>query len=260
MTADELTGRLAGLAVDFGANLQPGQLLFVQAEPAHAPLVRAVAAAAYRRGATFVDAFYFDPWVKRARIAYAAGGHARVRAAVVLRAHPRPRRAALRPALDHGQQRTRAVRRPRRGTRRPRPAAAPEGDGHDRQRPHHELDDRPLPDAGLGGEGPPRPRRRGAREADRRARARAPPGRARSGRRLAHALPRHERRRRAPDRAALRRAALRRPGHRPHHRPASRARAGPPPPSRPSTGSSTSRTCPPRRSSRRRTRSGSTAT
>ena len=46
-------------------------MLFVQAEPAHAPLVRAVAAAAYRRGATFVDAFYFDPWVKRARIAYA---------------------------------------------------------------------------------------------------------------------------------------------------------------------------------------------
>ena len=71
MTADELTGRLAELAVDFGANLQPGQLLFVQAEPAHAPLVRAVAAAAYRRGARFVDAFYFDPWVKRARIAHA---------------------------------------------------------------------------------------------------------------------------------------------------------------------------------------------
>jgi aminopeptidase len=69
--ADELTGRLAELTVDFGANLRPGQLLFVQADPAHAPLVRAIAAAAYRSGAKFVDAFYFDPWVKRARIAHA---------------------------------------------------------------------------------------------------------------------------------------------------------------------------------------------
>jgi aminopeptidase len=69
--AEELTRRLAELAIAFGANVQPGQIVFVQAEPDHAPLVRALAAEAYRRGARFVDPFYFDPHVKRARIAYA---------------------------------------------------------------------------------------------------------------------------------------------------------------------------------------------
>jgi aminopeptidase len=68
---DELTRRLAELAIAFGANVQPGQIVFVQAEPDHAPLVRALADEAYRRGAKFVDAFYFDPQVKRARIALA---------------------------------------------------------------------------------------------------------------------------------------------------------------------------------------------
>ena len=71
MDADELTRRLAELAIAFGANVQPGQIVYVQAEPDHAPLVRALADEAYRRGARFVDAFYFDPQVKRARIAYA---------------------------------------------------------------------------------------------------------------------------------------------------------------------------------------------
>ncbi|MGE5691194.1 MAG: aminopeptidase [Pseudomonadota bacterium] len=71
MHADELTRRLAELAIAFGANVQPGQIVFVQAEPEHAPLVHALAAEAYRRGARFVDAFYFDPRVKRARIAFA---------------------------------------------------------------------------------------------------------------------------------------------------------------------------------------------
>ncbi|HSC92489.1 MAG TPA: aminopeptidase [Gaiellaceae bacterium] len=71
MTSDELTRRLAELAIAFGANVQPGQIVFVHAEPDHAPLVRALAAEAYRRGARFVDAFYFDPHVKRARIAHA---------------------------------------------------------------------------------------------------------------------------------------------------------------------------------------------
>jgi aminopeptidase len=64
-------GRLAKLAVEFGANLQPGQILAVQAEPEQRELALAIAATAYSRGARFVDVQYFDPYVKRARIAYA---------------------------------------------------------------------------------------------------------------------------------------------------------------------------------------------
>ena len=62
--------RLAELAVH-GANVQPGQPVLVNCDLGHAPLARAVAAAAYDRGAVFVDVSYFDPEVKRARIAHA---------------------------------------------------------------------------------------------------------------------------------------------------------------------------------------------
>ena len=68
----ELVDRLAELAVSFGANLQPGQILGIAAELDHAPLVHAVAVRAYRAGALFVDVNWFDPHVKRARIAHAA--------------------------------------------------------------------------------------------------------------------------------------------------------------------------------------------
>jgi aminopeptidase len=67
--ADRLT-RLAQLAVH-GANVQPGQVVLVQADLGHAELARAVAGAAYDQGATFVDVSYFDPYVKRARIEHA---------------------------------------------------------------------------------------------------------------------------------------------------------------------------------------------
>jgi aminopeptidase len=67
--ADRVT-RLAQLAAH-GANVQPGQIVLVQAELGHEELVRAVAAAAYDRGAKFVDVSYFDPYVKRARIEHA---------------------------------------------------------------------------------------------------------------------------------------------------------------------------------------------
>jgi aminopeptidase len=70
--SDDRIARLAELAVAFGANVQPGQIVSVSGEPGHAELVRALAAAAYRRGARFVDAWYFDPLVKRERIAHAA--------------------------------------------------------------------------------------------------------------------------------------------------------------------------------------------
>jgi aminopeptidase len=64
--------RYAELAVNFGANLQPGQILALNGAPGKEPLVRAIAEQAYKRGARFVDVSSFDPWVKRARIEHAA--------------------------------------------------------------------------------------------------------------------------------------------------------------------------------------------
>jgi aminopeptidase len=65
---DDRIERLARLIVDFGANVQPGQLVDVAAGVGEEELVHAVAAMAYRRGARFVDVVYFDPWLKRARV------------------------------------------------------------------------------------------------------------------------------------------------------------------------------------------------
>lgn len=64
---DERFTALAELAVH-GVNVQPGQVVAVGAEIGQEELVRAIASAAYDRGAQFVDVLYFDPWVKRARI------------------------------------------------------------------------------------------------------------------------------------------------------------------------------------------------
>jgi aminopeptidase len=63
--------RLARLAVDFGANVQPGQIVAIEAETGMEPIVRAVAERAYERGARFVDPTYFDPYVKKARLEHA---------------------------------------------------------------------------------------------------------------------------------------------------------------------------------------------
>jgi aminopeptidase len=62
---------LAELTVALGANVQRDQIVYLQAEPAHAELVRAITARAYEHGARFVDVDYFDPFVKRARIEHA---------------------------------------------------------------------------------------------------------------------------------------------------------------------------------------------
>jgi aminopeptidase len=64
--------RLAALAVDFAANVQPGQIVTTEAETGMEPIVRAVAARAYDRGARFVDPIFFDPYVKKARLERAA--------------------------------------------------------------------------------------------------------------------------------------------------------------------------------------------
>jgi aminopeptidase len=63
--------RLADLAVTVGANVQPDQVVSVSGRPGQEELVRAVAEAAYRRGARFVDVAWFDPWVKLARLRHA---------------------------------------------------------------------------------------------------------------------------------------------------------------------------------------------
>lgn len=67
---DERFQALADLAVH-GANVQPGQIVAVGASVGQEALARAIAAAAYSRGARFVDVAYFDPLVKRARVAHA---------------------------------------------------------------------------------------------------------------------------------------------------------------------------------------------
>jgi aminopeptidase len=63
----ELLERYAKLIVEVGANIQRDQQVLVIAAPTSAPLVRAIAAECYERGARFVDPWYFDPHVKRVR-------------------------------------------------------------------------------------------------------------------------------------------------------------------------------------------------
>jgi aminopeptidase len=66
--------RYADLIVSVGANVQPDQVLSVEALPEAQPLVAEIARAAYARGARYVDAFYFDPAVKRIRAERAPDG------------------------------------------------------------------------------------------------------------------------------------------------------------------------------------------
>src|SRR4051812_5331819 len=69
---EELLDRYAELIVGFGANVQPDQVVAVEAPPEAAPLVHRIARGAYERGARYVDVVYFDPLVKRIRIETAA--------------------------------------------------------------------------------------------------------------------------------------------------------------------------------------------
>ncbi|MFN8187668.1 MAG: aminopeptidase [Gaiellales bacterium] len=68
---EELTGKLAALVLRVGLNLQPGQVLLVTAEVEHAPFVRELARQAYAGGARYVDAWYWDPHLKLARLEHA---------------------------------------------------------------------------------------------------------------------------------------------------------------------------------------------
>jgi aminopeptidase len=70
--ADERLERYARLVVQVGLNLQPGQILEINALIEHAPLVRAIAREAYVGGARYVDVLYGDQHVRRAHIEQAA--------------------------------------------------------------------------------------------------------------------------------------------------------------------------------------------
>ena len=63
--------RYADLIVNFGANVQPGQILDLGSGLGKEELTRALTASAYKRGAKFVDVNYWDPHLKRARVQYA---------------------------------------------------------------------------------------------------------------------------------------------------------------------------------------------
>lgn len=64
-------GRFAELVVRFAANVQRGQVVAIGTEPGKLEVTRAIAEAAYRAGAKYVDVTLFDLHVKRARIMYA---------------------------------------------------------------------------------------------------------------------------------------------------------------------------------------------
>lgn len=63
--------RLADLAVGFGANVQPGQIVALATTTGKEELTREVVRSAYEHGARWVDVLTYDPWVKRQRIALA---------------------------------------------------------------------------------------------------------------------------------------------------------------------------------------------
>jgi aminopeptidase len=62
----------ADLIVRVGANVQPGQTVYVAALVEHAPLVRAIGRAGYAAGARLVDARYVDNHLRRSFIEHAA--------------------------------------------------------------------------------------------------------------------------------------------------------------------------------------------
>ncbi len=68
----DVVRRLAELAVRFGANVQPGQIVGVTSYVGKEELTHAIAREAYRAGARWVDVLYFDDLVKHERLAHAA--------------------------------------------------------------------------------------------------------------------------------------------------------------------------------------------
>jgi aminopeptidase len=71
MSSPDRLERYARLAVEVGANVGEGQVVWVRALPEHTPLVRAIARVAYERGAKYVAVDYTDEHVRKARIEHA---------------------------------------------------------------------------------------------------------------------------------------------------------------------------------------------
>lgn len=68
MAAVDRVDRYAELIVRVGVNVQPEQRVFINAFVEHADFVRALARAAYRAGASYVDAQYGDTYLRRSMI------------------------------------------------------------------------------------------------------------------------------------------------------------------------------------------------
>ncbi|WP_043632382.1 aminopeptidase [Nonomuraea candida] len=69
-----MTDRLdayAEVILDAGLQFENGQILGIDALPEHAPLAHALAEHAYRRGARYVDVWYFEPHAKASRVRHA---------------------------------------------------------------------------------------------------------------------------------------------------------------------------------------------
>jgi aminopeptidase len=66
--SDKRLSAYADLIIAVGVNLQPGQDLVINALVEHAPLVRALAASAYKAGAHYVYPLYVDQHVRRSMI------------------------------------------------------------------------------------------------------------------------------------------------------------------------------------------------
>jgi aminopeptidase len=71
LAPDDRVRRLAELVVGFGANVQPGQIVGVTSYVGKEEIARAIARAAYMRGARWVDVVVFDDLLKRERLLHA---------------------------------------------------------------------------------------------------------------------------------------------------------------------------------------------
>jgi aminopeptidase len=65
---DQRLEKYAELAVRVGANVEPGQTVFISAIVEHAALVRALTRASYAAGARYVDVLYTDQHVRHAKL------------------------------------------------------------------------------------------------------------------------------------------------------------------------------------------------
>ena len=114
MGGDERLEAYARLAIEVGANVGAGQDVWLLAYPEHAPLVRAMARAAYARGARYVAIDYRDQHVRRAQIQLAPEETLDWTPPwfLALAEHFHVNGGCGDP--DHGRSRARAARRPRR--------------------------------------------------------------------------------------------------------------------------------------------------